>query len=93
MQHDYILSTDAARGIQRKHSKLMRDLDRIKSMLPPEQSVRLFQRVSAWDKDGREMRAYRIPREALVLLFMGQASKVAVMWAVSALANRHETPY
>lgn len=78
--YDYILSTEAAKGMQRKHSKLMRDLDRVRSMLPPEQNGRLLQRVSAWDKDGRETRAYRLPREALALLFLGQASKAAVMW-------------
>ena len=78
---DYILSTDAARGMQRKHSKLVRDLDRVRSMLPPEMAAQLLQRVTAWNKDGGEMRAYRIPREALALLFMGQASKTAVIWA------------
>lgn len=77
---DYILSTDAAKGMQRKHSKIMRDLDRVRSMLPPGQARRLFQRVSTWDKDGKEVRAYRLPREGLALLFLGQASKTAVTW-------------
>ena len=35
----FILSTDAAKGMQRKHSKLMRDLDRVRSMLPPDQRM------------------------------------------------------
>ena len=83
--NSYILSTDAAKGMQRKHSKLMRDLDRARSMLPPDLAKNLLQRVSAWDKDGREIRGYRLPREALVLLFLGRASKTAVMWVAENL--------
>ena len=81
----FILSTDAAKGMQRKHSKLMRDLDRARSMLPPDLAKNLLQRVSAWDKDGREIRGYRLPREAVALLFLGQANKTTVMWAAGIL--------
>lgn len=41
----FILSTDAAKGMQRKHSKLMRDLDRARSMLPPDLADALMEPV------------------------------------------------
>lgn len=81
MDTQTILSTDAARGMQRKHSKLVRDLDRVRSMLPPELAARLLARVDVPGKNGKTVRAYRLPREALALLFMGEATKVAVTWA------------
>lgn len=77
-----ILSTDAAHGMQRKHSKLMRDLDRVRSMLPPELAAHLLERVDVPGRGGKTVRAYRLPRAALALLFMGESSKVAVTWAV-----------
>lgn len=76
-----ILSTDAAHGMQRKHSKLIRDLDRVRSMLPPELAARLLARVDVPGRGGKTIRAYRLPRAALALLFMGEVSKVAVTWA------------
>ncbi|MGE9986002.1 hypothetical protein [Desulfovibrio sp. SGI.169] len=80
-----ILSIDAAHGMQRKHSKLMRDLDRVRSMLPPELAARLLARVDVPGKNGKTVRAYRLPREALALLFMGEATKVTVTWAAGFL--------
>ncbi len=64
--------------MQRKHSKLMRDLDRVRSMLPPELAARLLVRVDVPGRGGKTIRAYRLPRAALALLFMGEATKVAV---------------
>lgn len=83
MDTQTILSTDAARGMQRKHSKLMRDLDRVRSMLPPETAARLLVRVDVRGADGRVVRAYRLPRKALPLLFMGGAGKAAVTWTAA----------
>lgn len=81
MDTQTILSIDAARGMQRKHSKLLRDLDRVRSMLPPDLAARLLVRVDLPGRGGKTIRAYRLPKTALALLFMGGAGKVAVTWA------------
>lgn len=81
MDTQTILSTDAARGMQCKHSKLIRDLDRVRSMLPPDLAARLLVRVDLPGRDGKTIRAYRLPRMALALLIMGGARRVAVTWA------------
>lgn len=81
MDMQTILSIDAAHGMQRKHSKLMRDLDRVRSMLPPDMAARLLVREDVCGRDGKRIRAYRLPRMALAILFMGGAGRVAVMWA------------
>ena len=85
MSQIQFLSTDAAHGMQRKHSKLLRDLDRVRSMLPPELAARLLARVDVPGRGGKTIRAYRLPGAALALLFMGEASKVAVTWAAGFL--------
>ena len=76
-----ILSIDAARGMQRKHSKLIRDLDRVRSLLPPDFAARLLVRVDLPSRDGKTTRAYRLPRMALALPFRGGAGRVVVTWA------------
>lgn len=80
----FILSTDAAKGMQRKHSKLMRDLDRARSMLPPDLADALMEPVDlmGWDGSGR---AYRLPREALVFLYTAGAPQHEILWLADAL--------
>ena len=80
----FILSTDAAKGMQRKHSKLMRDLDRARSMLPPDLADALMEPVDlmGWDGSGR---AYRLPREALVFLYTAGAPRHEILWLAAAL--------
>ena len=80
----FILSTDAAKGMQRKHSKLMRDLDRARSMLPPDLADALMEPVDlmGWDGSGR---AYRLPREALVFLYTAGAPRHEILWLADAL--------
>lgn len=80
MDTQTILSIDAARGMQRKHSKLLRDLDRVRSMLPPDLAARLLVRVDLPGRGGKTIHAYRLPKTALALLFMGGSGKVAVTW-------------
>ena len=75
---------DAARGMQRKHSKLMRDLDRARSMLPPDLADALMEPVDlmGWDGSGR---AYRMPREALGFLYTAGAPRHEILWSAAAL--------
>lgn len=61
MSQVQFLSTDAAHAMQRKHSKLLRDLDRVRSMLPPELAARLLARVDVPGRGGKTIRAYRLP--------------------------------
>ena len=37
-----LTTLDAAKGMQHKHSKLMRDIDRVRSILPPDFAATAF---------------------------------------------------
>lgn len=56
-------------------------------MLPPDLAARLLVRVDLPGRDGKTTRAYRLPRMALALLFMGGARRVAVTWAAHWLVD------
>ena len=38
----FLTTLDAAKGMQRKHAKLMRDIDRVRSILPPDFAASAF---------------------------------------------------
>ncbi|WP_165068566.1 hypothetical protein [Desulfovibrio sp. ZJ200] len=55
---------------RRKHSKLMRNLDRVRSMLSPDMAGRLLLREGAPGRDGKSIRACRLPWMAPAILFI-----------------------
>ena len=59
-----LTTLDAARDMQRRHAKLLRDIDRLRSILPPDFAAT----------------AFMAPRNALPFLFMGQATKHEIRW-------------
>lgn len=81
---DSILSTDAALSLQWKHSKLMRDLDRLVAMLPPETARRYFRSVRVTIK-GKKKRAFCLNGKAWPLLFLHNANKVELRFAIAML--------
>ena len=72
-----IHSPDAAKGLQRKHSKIVRGLDRVYAMLPADFRQEHFTRIPAHSS---QKAYYSLSREALPFLFMGEARKLEVLW-------------
>lgn len=75
----------AARGLQRKHSKLIRDIDRVRSILPSGFAATAFIPAVRIDAEGRRQRVFRLTRDALPFLFMGQATKHEIRWMAEAV--------
>ncbi len=79
-----VLSTDVARHFQRRHSHVLREIDRLRSILP--QSFRepnfglTFRIVPGPNEAVRKEKAYLLTRDALSLLVMGFTGKAAIMW-------------
>ncbi len=79
-----VLSTDVARHFQRRHSHILRDIDRLRSILPKsfcEPNFGLtFRIVPGPNEATRKEKAYLLTRDALSLLVMGMTGKAAIMW-------------
>ena len=75
----------AAKGMQRKHSKLMRDIDRVRSILPPEFAETAFTPDAQTSAAGKRQRFFRLTRDALPFLFMGQATKHEILWMMDVI--------
>lgn len=76
---------DAAKGIQRKHSKSMRDIDRARSILPPDFAETAFTPDAQISPAGKRQRFFLLTRDALPFLFMGQAAKHEVLRLTDAI--------
>ena len=76
-----LTTLDAARGMQRRHAKLLRDIDRLRSILPPDFAATAFIPDAASMPPGnRTERFFHLTRNALPFLFMGQATKHEIRW-------------
>lgn len=79
-----VLSTDVARHFQRRHSHVLREIDRLRSILPKsfrEPNFGLtFRIVPGPNEATRKEKAYLLTRDALSLLVMGFTGKAAIMW-------------
>ena len=79
-----VLSTEVARHFQRRHSHILRDIDRLRSILPKsfcEPNFGLTSNDVPGPNGGiRQEKAYLLTRDALSLLVMGMTGKAAVMW-------------
>ena len=71
-----LTTLDAAKGMQRKHSKLMRDIDRVRSILPPDFTETAFTPDAQISPTGKRQRSF---------LFMGQATKHEILWMMDAI--------
>ncbi len=75
-----VLSTEVARHFQKRHHHILRDIDRLRSILPKSFNATNFGPVEQPDAKGENRRAYLLTRDALSLLVMGMTGKAAVMW-------------
>lgn len=74
------LSTDVALHFQKKHLHVLRDIDRIISLLPRAFTESNFGSSEYTDKTGRRLRAFRLTRDAFSLLVMGMTGPAAIRW-------------
>lgn len=78
-----VLSTDVARHFQRRHSHILRDIDRLRSILPKfffEPNFGLIEAEVAVGFGIRKNPAYLLTRDAFSLLVMGMTGKAAIQW-------------
>ena len=79
-----VLSLDVARHFQKKHSDILRDIDRLRSILPKSFVERNFaskyRTVEAGNGATRKVHYYELTRDALSLLVMGFTGKAALLW-------------
>ncbi|WP_298031885.1 Rha family transcriptional regulator [uncultured Desulfovibrio sp.] len=79
-----VLSTDVARHFQKKHCHVLREIDRLRSILPksfhePNFGL-MFNDVKIGNGGSRKEKAYLLTRDALSLLVMGFTGKAAIVW-------------
>ena len=77
-----LTTLDAAKGMQRRHAKLLRDIDRLRSILPPDFAATAFIPDAQTDAAGNRKRFFHLTRNALPFFFMGQATKHEILWMV-----------
>ena len=75
-----VLSTEVARHFQRRHSHILREIDRLRSILPKSFNAPNCGPVVLPDAKGEKRRAFLLTRDALSLLVMGMTGKAAVLW-------------
>ena len=75
-----LTTLEAAKGMQRRHAKLLRDIDRLRSILPPDFAATAFIPDAQTDAAGNRQRFFHLPCNALPFLFMGQATKHEIRW-------------
>lgn len=75
-----VLSTEIARHFQKRHSHVLREIDRLRSILPKSFNEPNFGRVNYADAKGEARPAYLLTRDALSLLVMGFTGKAAIIW-------------
>lgn len=80
-----LTTLEAAKGMQRKHSKLIRDIDRVRSILPPDFAETAFTPDAQTSAAGKRQRFFHLTRDALPFLFMGQATKHEILWMMDAI--------
>ena len=84
-----LTTLDVAKGMQRKHAKLMRDIDRVRSILPPDFAATAFIPDAQTDAAGNRKRFFHLTRNALPFLFMGQATKHEILWMAETVRKLH----
>ena len=75
-----VSSLDIARHFQRRHAHILRDIDRLCSILPKSFNASNFGRVDILDAKGEKRPAYLLTRDAFSLLVMGFTGSAAIRW-------------
>ena len=84
-----LTTLDAAKGMQRRHTKLLRDIDRLRSILPPDFAATAFIPDAQTDAAGNRQRSSVLTRDILPFLFMGQATKHEILWMAETVRKLH----
>ena len=84
-----LTTLDAARGMQRRYAKLLRDIDRLRSILPPDFAASVFIPDARIDAAGNRQRSSVLTRDILPFLFMGQATKHEILWMAETVRKLH----
>ena len=79
-----VSSLDVARHFQRRHSHILRDIDRLRSILPksfhePNFGL-MFVEIKVGNGATRQEKSYLLTRDAFSLLVMGMTGKAAIQW-------------
>lgn len=75
-----VSSLDVARHFQRRYSHILRDIDRLRSILPKSFTAPNFGLSEYTDTTGRKLISYLLTRDAFSLLVMGMTGKAAIQW-------------
>ncbi len=84
-----LTTLDAAKGMQRRHTKLLRDIDRVRSILPPDFAATAFIPDAQTDAAGNRQRFFHLTCNALPFLFMGQSTKHEILWMAETVRKLH----
>lgn len=76
----FCLSTDISSHFQKKHQHVLRDIDRLISLLPTDFTASNFGPSEYTDSTGRKLRQYKLSRDAFTLLVMGFTGNAALAW-------------
>ncbi len=75
-----VRSDVVARHFQKKHKNILREIDRLCSILPKSFTGLNFEPSSFQDSTGRTLPAYLLTRDAFSLLVMGFTGRAAMLW-------------
>jgi Rha family phage regulatory protein len=73
-------SREVALRFQKKHAHILREIERIKALVPREFSRSNFGLAEYTDEQGKPRPAYLLTRDAFSLLAMGFTGKAAIIW-------------
>ena len=75
-----VLSTEVARHFQKRHTHILREIERIQSIYPKSFTEPNFGRSDYADATGRTLRAYLLTKDAVSLLVFGFTGRAAAQW-------------
>lgn len=75
-----VLSTEVAERFQKRHTHILRDIDRLRSILPKSFTEPNFGLSEYTDATGRTLTAYLLTRDAFSLLVIGFTGSAAIRW-------------
>lgn len=75
-----VSSKDIALHFQKKHKDILREIDRIRLLVPKDFNERNFTPVTYQDAKGETRPAFMLTRDAFHLLAMGFTGKAAIAW-------------
>ena len=75
-----VSSLDVAKHFQKRHTHILREIERLRSICPKTFTEPNFGLSNYTDSTGRKLRSYHLTRDAFSLLVMGFTGKAAIQW-------------